>query len=200
MPIPAQLWVSVKFKELPTLVRTKKDGWRVYSVDCGDERIVTFELRPRMFMKIEAGAAAYERWSAVVSGKMGARHGAGFHINEADVVAVMENKKPPKTAPAETPVTSAPVVEGATPESASLPSPVAEQVVSVAERLPSTAVAEPPAPNPSEVPSKKKAKALKPLKEPRGPEVYRVVRGASAPEDAASEGLAGVSERNDIDR
>lgn len=188
MPVPAQLWVSVKFKELPEIVRTKKDGWRLYSVDCGDGRIITFELRPRLFMKMETGVAAYERWTVVVGGKMGARHGNGFHIEEADVVAVMENKnkRPPKDAPATTSEVT-PVAEG----EASTTAPSGPPLLA-AEATPRVSAE-------GEVPVQASApvgppKKVKTPKGPRVPEVYRVVRGAS---EGAS--VPEAREKNDAD-
>jgi hypothetical protein len=97
MPTPGKLEVTIKINELPSEVTTDKNGWKGFKLDCGG-RIVSVNLRPRMWGKIEEAAKQYPLWLAVISGQMGQQIGAGFALVEP-AVQTFERKPPPPREP-----------------------------------------------------------------------------------------------------
>jgi hypothetical protein len=97
MPTPGKLEVTIKINELPSEVTTDKNGWKGFKLDCGG-RIVSVNLRPRMWGKIEEAAKQYPLWLAVISGQMGQQNGTGFALVEP-AVQTFERKPPPPREP-----------------------------------------------------------------------------------------------------
>jgi hypothetical protein len=70
MPIPGKLEVTIKINRLPTEVSTDKNGWKAFHIELG-KRSALVRLRPRMWARLEAAAAAHPAWVAVMTGQMG---------------------------------------------------------------------------------------------------------------------------------
>ena len=104
MPTPGKLEVTIKINSLPTEVTTDKNGWKGFKLDCGG-RIVSVNLRPRMWNKIEEASKQYPLWLAVISGQMGQSSGTGFALVEPAVQTF--ERKPPAPPPEPPPVEQA---------------------------------------------------------------------------------------------
>ena len=74
MPTPGKLEVTIKINQLPVDVMTKSNGWKEFTLECG-ERLVTLALRPRMWNKLEEANKSFPSWVAAISGTMGPSHG-----------------------------------------------------------------------------------------------------------------------------
>lgn len=98
MPIPAKLEVMIKINQLPVDVTTKSNGWKEFSLDCG-ERTVTIALRPRMWNKLEEAQKSFPAWVAAISGTMGPSQGKGFTLLEPNLQVFERKIKPTEPAP-----------------------------------------------------------------------------------------------------
>ena len=102
MPTPGKLEVTIKINELPAEVITDKNGWKGFKLDCGG-RIVSINLRPRMWNKIEEAAKNWPLWLASLTGQMGPSQGTGFVLVEPAVQVFERKPPPPKEPPPEPP-------------------------------------------------------------------------------------------------
>jgi hypothetical protein len=84
MPVPGKLEITIKINALPDEVVTDKNGWKGFKLDCGG-RIVSVNLRPRMWLKLEQASKDWPLWLASITGTMGQSVGTGFILVEPAV-------------------------------------------------------------------------------------------------------------------
>ena len=82
MAIPAKLEVTLKFNQLPTEATKDKNGWSLFTLDCGPGLLVQLHLRPKMFTKLEQAQKDWPQWVASITGRVGAIDAQGFTLLE----------------------------------------------------------------------------------------------------------------------
>lgn len=95
MPVSGRMEITLKISEFPTDARTVTNGWKEFEVDTG-EKLVTIQVKPKVFKKLEEAQQNYPMWVAAIVGKMGAATPKGF-ILDAPAIQVFEKK--PKEQP-----------------------------------------------------------------------------------------------------
>jgi hypothetical protein len=100
MPTPGKLEVTIKINQLPVEVTTKSNGWKEFTLECG-ERLVTVALRPRMWNKLEEAQKSFAAWVAALSGTMGPAQGKGFTLLEPNLQVFERKIKTAEGAPPE---------------------------------------------------------------------------------------------------
>ncbi|ELS31043.1 MULTISPECIES: hypothetical protein [Pseudanabaena] len=98
MAIQGKLELTIKINELPVDVKTDKNGWKSFSLDC-DGRIFHVHVKPKVFKKLEDAQANFPHWVAAIGGKFGEMTERGFILAEPSV-QVFE-KKPKEAKPQE---------------------------------------------------------------------------------------------------
>lgn len=90
MPVSGRMEITLKISEFPADARTVTNGWKEFEVDTG-EKLVTIQVKPKVFKKLEEAQQNYPMWVAAIVGKMGAATPKGF-ILEEPAIQVFEKK------------------------------------------------------------------------------------------------------------
>jgi hypothetical protein len=81
--VPGLLDLVVTLVELPTDVRTVRDGWKQFETDC-DGWTVQVRIKPRALEQM-AEAAASGEWHAIITGQLAAVHARLIVMRDAAV-------------------------------------------------------------------------------------------------------------------
>jgi len=95
MALPAKLEVTLKFNQLPTEVTKDKNGWSLFTLDCGPGLLVHLHLRPKMFLKLEQAQKDWPQWVASVTGRVDAIDAQGFTLLEPGLQVFEKKAKEP---------------------------------------------------------------------------------------------------------
>ncbi len=93
MPTAGTLEVTIKINALPADVTTDANGWKLIVHDCDGVRVAV-KVRPKMWNKLEQGAAAWPAWVAAIAGKVGERTAEGFTLAEPNIQVFERKVKP----------------------------------------------------------------------------------------------------------
>jgi len=98
MTLQGKLEIAIKINALPTEVSTDASGWKAFTVDCDGAR-VSVRVRPKIWNKLEHGAATWPLWVATIGGKMGQLTPEGFALEEPSIQVFERKPKPEPSAP-----------------------------------------------------------------------------------------------------
>ena len=90
MFIQGKMEVSIKINEIPKEIKTVTNGWKEFVIDA-EGREITITVKPKVYMKLEAGQADFPQWVASITGKMGQSTKNGF-VLENPSIQVFEKK------------------------------------------------------------------------------------------------------------
>ena len=95
MAVSGRLELTIKINEFPTDIRTDKNGWKEFEVDC-DGQVVSVTVKPKVFKKLEQANESYPMWVAAIAGKMGQRTANGFVLLEPKIQVFERKPNEPK--------------------------------------------------------------------------------------------------------
>jgi hypothetical protein len=81
MPTNGKLEITIKINEFPESVRTVENAWKEFDLDC-DGQIVTMNVKPKVFKKLEQAQESYPMWVAAIAGRMGEPTREGFILEQ----------------------------------------------------------------------------------------------------------------------
>lgn len=95
MPTVGKLELTIKINEFPEPVRTVKNAWKEFAIDCAG-RIITVRVKPKVFRKLEQAQGNYPMWVSAITGKMGELTRDGFVLNQPNIQVFERKPKEPK--------------------------------------------------------------------------------------------------------
>jgi hypothetical protein len=95
MAIAGKLELTIKINEFPVNVETDKNGWKSFHIDC-DGQLISINVKPKVFKKLEDAQANFPMWVAAIAGKMGEATEQGFILLEPAIQVFERKPKEPK--------------------------------------------------------------------------------------------------------
>lgn len=93
--VAGKLEITIKINTVPDDVQTVENGWKKFSVQCGERQVVV-RVRPKLWTKIEEAQKSFPQWVAAITGQMGSPTEAGFELLEPNL-QVFERKAKPES-------------------------------------------------------------------------------------------------------
>lgn len=88
--ISGSLEISLKINELPTNFERVKRGWYRFWIN-NDGNVLQFQVRPRVWQRLETANEQWPLWAATITGKIGGKIKNGFCVLEP-LIQVYEKK------------------------------------------------------------------------------------------------------------
>lgn len=97
MPVVGKSELTIKINEFPSDVQTLENGWKYLEIEC-EGRIVSVQLKPKMFKKLEEAKEQYPLWVAAIRGTLGAITEKGYVLEQPSIQVFERQAKPEKAA------------------------------------------------------------------------------------------------------